>query len=103
VTHEPLRPRAIVYVDGFNLYYGALRNTPFRWLDLARLSDLMLPEQCVVKVKSFTSIVDDPGGSVRQQVYISALEANGRVRASCLLLCRGMDTDSRGRRRGSCR
>jgi hypothetical protein len=22
-----------VYVDGFNLHYGALRNTPFRWLN----------------------------------------------------------------------
>jgi hypothetical protein len=26
--------RTVVYVDGFNLYYGALRGTPFKWLDL---------------------------------------------------------------------
>ena len=25
--------RAIVYVDGFNFYYGAVRGTPWKWLD----------------------------------------------------------------------
>ncbi len=73
------RPRAIVYVDGFNLYYGSLKGTPYRWLDLARLADLMLPDQEVIAVKYFTAIVDSPSGSVRQQVYIGALEAHGRV------------------------
>ena len=29
--------RTIAYVDGFNLYFGALRKTPHRWLDLQRL------------------------------------------------------------------
>lgn len=24
-----------VYVDGFNLYFGALKRTPFKWFDLA--------------------------------------------------------------------
>ena len=27
----------IVYVDGFNLYYGSLKRTPYKWLDLGRL------------------------------------------------------------------
>ncbi len=27
--------RTIVYVDGFNFYYGALRGTPWKWLDLS--------------------------------------------------------------------
>jgi len=25
--------RAFVYIDGFNLYYGALRETPYKWLN----------------------------------------------------------------------
>jgi len=75
----PNRKRAIVYVDGFNLYYGSLKKTSYRWLDLARLADLMLPEQDVLEVKYFTAIVDSPTGSVRQQVYIGALESHGRV------------------------
>src|SRR5437660_1029850 len=27
------RHRTIVYVDGFNFYYGAARGTPWKWLD----------------------------------------------------------------------
>lgn len=71
--------RAIVYVDGFNLYYGCLKGTPYKWLDLVRLSELMLPDQHVVHVKYFTAIVDDPKGSVRQQLYINALESRGQL------------------------
>ena len=26
--------RTFVYVDGFNLYYGVLRGTAWKWLDL---------------------------------------------------------------------
>jgi hypothetical protein len=26
--------RTNVYVDGFNLYYGCLKGTPYKWLDL---------------------------------------------------------------------
>ena len=30
--------RSDVYIDGLNLYYGALRDSPYRWLDLMKLS-----------------------------------------------------------------
>ena len=29
-----------VYVDGFNLYYGCLKGTPHKWLDLDALAGL---------------------------------------------------------------
>lgn len=29
--------RTRVYVDGYNLYYGCLKNTPYKWLDLLTL------------------------------------------------------------------
>ena len=29
--------RTIVYVDGFNLYYRAVKDTPWKWLDLNAL------------------------------------------------------------------
>ncbi len=35
--------RTFVYVDGFNLYYRALKGTRPKWLDLLRLSELVLP------------------------------------------------------------
>ena len=34
---------ARAYVDGFTLYRGALRGTPFKWLDPVRLTTLLLP------------------------------------------------------------
>ena len=40
--------RTRVYVDGFNLYYGALRGTPYKWIDLVKLSKLLLPSECAV-------------------------------------------------------
>ena len=29
--------RTIAYVDGYNLYHGRLKHTPFKWLDLVGL------------------------------------------------------------------
>ncbi len=41
--------RTSVYIDGLNLYYGALKGTPFKWLDPIKLSTAVLPRQCVVR------------------------------------------------------
>jgi hypothetical protein len=71
------RPLANVYVDGFNLYFGALKNTPYKWLDLRRLCELVLPEHEIGKISYFTARVkarpDDPQAPARQQTYLSAL------------------------------
>jgi hypothetical protein len=29
--------RTYVYIDAFNLYYGALKGTPYKWLDVKAL------------------------------------------------------------------
>ena len=48
--------RTFVYVDGFNLYYGALKGTPFKWLDLVALFGKVLqPRHDILKVKYFTA------------------------------------------------
>ena len=46
-----------VYIDGFNLYYGALRGTPYKWLDLARLCQALLPSDTIQEIKYFTARV----------------------------------------------
>lgn len=70
--------KTLVYVDGFNLYYGALKNTPYRWLDLFRLSQLLLPAHDVVQIKYFTALVTsrptNPDQAARQQTYLRALQ-----------------------------
>lgn len=69
--------RTRVYVDGFNLYYGALRGTNFKWLDPLSLSRRLLPSECAVeKVLYFTARVSgilDRSAPARQQVYLNAL------------------------------
>jgi hypothetical protein len=37
------RMRTNVYVDGFNLYYGSLKGTQYRWLDLEAMCTQLLP------------------------------------------------------------
>lgn len=71
------RPRTSVYIDGFNLYYGALRGSSFRWLDLEAFCRLLLPRNDVQKIKYFTArVVPRPGKphtAARQQTYLRAL------------------------------
>jgi uncharacterized LabA/DUF88 family protein len=73
--------RVIVYIDGFNLYYG-IRSKGWRryyWLDVWRLAlALLKPNQNLVRVKYFTSRVSstlrDPAKSKRQGAYLEALQ-----------------------------
>ena len=68
--------RANVYVDGFNLYYGCLRGTNHKWLDLLALARLILPKEHVNRVRYFSAQVSgnqDPGAPARQESYLRAL------------------------------
>ncbi len=72
--------RTIVYVDGYNLYYGLLRKTKFKWLDLIALFEnrLLEPESELVQVRYYTAPVlgrmcDDPNSPQRQRRYLQAL------------------------------
>ena len=76
--------RVHVYIDGFNLYYGALRNSPHKWLNVATLAQLLLPEDDIVELHNFTALVksrvDDPAQRQRQQLYLRALNTLGNLR-----------------------
>jgi hypothetical protein len=71
-------PRTSVYVDAFNLYFGSLKNTPYRWLNLEALCAAYLPGNLITNIKYFTAKVsarpNDPQQPVRQQAYLRALE-----------------------------
>ena len=69
--------RTYVYIDGFNLYYGALKSTEYKWLNPFDLAQKILPGLTINKIKYFTARVSgkiDPGAPARQQTYIKALE-----------------------------
>lgn len=69
---------ANVYIDGFNLYYGAVKGTPYRWLDLGSLCRNLLPTYTINRIRYFTALVsarpDDPQLPQRQQTYLRALK-----------------------------
>lgn len=66
-----------VYIDGFNLYYRALRGTPFKWLDLGELAGVLFPQDTIGRISYFTALLDarpdDLRKPQRQQMYLSAL------------------------------
>ncbi len=67
----------IVYIDGFNFYYGAVKGTPHKWLDLEALCRRLLPNDQIVKIRYFTARIsarqEDPQQAVRQETYLRAL------------------------------
>jgi len=93
VPSPSLAPRrVIVYIDGFNLYYGCLKGTPYKWLDLVELARQLLPNDNIVRIHYFTAIVKptprDPSVHLRQGIYLRALATlrNVSVRKGFFLL-----------------
>ena len=72
--------RVVMYIDGFNLYYG-MRSRGWRryyWLDLVRLAERLLrPGQTLSGVRYFTARVipdaDSEHKARRQNIYLEAL------------------------------
>ena len=69
------KQKVIVYVDGFNFYYGLRKNRwrKYYWLDMVRLFEsFMRPNQELVAVKYFSARVEDDGKSLRQNAFFQA-------------------------------
>jgi len=73
--------RTFIYIDGFNLYYGSVKGTLLKWLDLKKFFQIVLhPKHSILSIKYFTALVSspphDPQKSTRQQIYLRALKAH---------------------------
>jgi uncharacterized LabA/DUF88 family protein len=70
--------RVIVYIDGFNLYFGLKTRgwQRFLWLDIFKMANSLLkPDQTLVGVKYFTSRIRLPHDKAsRQNAFLEALE-----------------------------
>jgi uncharacterized LabA/DUF88 family protein len=70
-------PSVNIYIDGFNLYYGCLKDTPYRWLDIGALCRRLVPRNPIIRIRYFTSrVAARPGeldGPVHQATYLRAL------------------------------
>jgi NYN domain len=68
-----------VYVDGFNLYYGAVKGTPYKWLNIRQMCETAFPKNAIAEIHYCTAIVQDapwdPEQSIRQQTFIRALQS----------------------------
>jgi hypothetical protein len=78
------KKRVMFYLDGFNLYYGALRGQPYRWLDLEAFCRCYIrPGSEFVGAKYFTAKLkprrESPGQVERQRVYLRAISVLPRV------------------------
>jgi hypothetical protein len=75
-----------VYVDGFNFYYRLFKNRgrrnpipqSYKWLDLLKLSQVLLPGRSIDWIGYFTAYVrpklDDPEQANRQRAYLEAIK-----------------------------
>ena len=59
-----------VYIDGYNLYFGCLKGTPHKWLDLIKLMETLLvrsgaPEAKLddLAIKFFTAEISERAAS----------------------------------------
>ena len=77
--------KTIYYVDGYNLFYGALKHTPYKWLDLrALLHDQIVrvqePSCAFLRIKYFTANIKakiashGQAAADAQHAYLRALE-----------------------------
>jgi len=65
--------KTILYIDGFNLYYSAVKGTPLRWLNPLALASRAFPRNQIVASKYFSAKVtpmpQDFQQPLRQQIY----------------------------------
>ncbi len=77
--------RTVVYVDGLNLYYGCLKHTPYKWLDISKVCGYLFPNDTITAIKYFTAPIKlrvsdvDTDKPNRQQMYLRALRTISRL------------------------
>ena len=66
-----------VYIDGLNLYNGAVKGTKNKWLNPRALVQTLLPTASISRIRYFTARVKarphDPDAPDRQEFYLRAL------------------------------
>ena len=76
----PARPRRTnVYIDSWNLYYGCLKKSPNKWINVAEMVRRSMPSTYQINhIRVFTARAKarpaDPQGPVRQEMFFRALQ-----------------------------
>lgn len=71
------KPKTTVYVDGFNFFHGALKGTPYQWVDIKRLAEILLPNHDIQKICYYTALLKNRPGNAdarkNQKIHFRAL------------------------------
>src|ERR1700679_23558 len=79
LNRPPPALRTIIYVDGLNFYYGAVKGTPrWKWLDIERFCKLLRPHDDIRQIRYFSSLIQGPTKS-NQEAYLKALSTSPLV------------------------
>ena len=94
-----MKIKTIAYIDGFNLYFGSLKGTPYRWLDLPKLVRQLCHEQnpnCeLIAIKYYTADIKAKLSSHKdvsckaQQDYLQSLQVHSKAQNSKLEIIKG--------------
>lgn len=78
------KQKVIVYIDGFNFYYGLKYNAKWKqyyWIDVVKLFEkFMRPNQELVAVKYFSARTGDAEKSLRQNAFFQANKENPKFK-----------------------
>lgn len=95
VSQMTNRNATAVYIDGYNLYYGRIRGTPYKWLDVVTLFEHLLhgqnPHAELNSVRYFSApalgrfATHGDASVLAQQDYIRALQQVHRDRFSTVM------------------
>ena len=71
-----------VYIDGFNLYHGAISGKPLKWLNLSefgrRMNGGTPPDRILYCTAMVSSSPDNPKTAERQDAYLNPRTARQR-------------------------
>lgn len=72
--------RTAIYIDGFNFYYGSVKNTGYKWLNPKQMCEAILqPHHDITSIVYCTAKVrpkpTDPSAPVRQATYLKAIKS----------------------------
>lgn len=76
------KQKVIVYIDGFNFYYGLKKNYKWRrfyWLDVVKFFEMFIkPDQELLCVKYFSAKPDNIDKALRQNAFFQANKENSK-------------------------
>ena len=71
-SSAPAVKRSVIYIDGFNFYYGAIQGGPHRWLNLQRYFTMLRPHDDIQAIRYFTARING-SHAAHQDAYLKAL------------------------------